>query len=118
VKDKRVHKRVVPAPSKPIEVQLVGEGFIELVNARDISVGGIAIFVPHNFAGYNIDAEVQVILTLPKGRSLQARGRIRHLSGKPGLDGFFGIQFNQISADGIQQIEKYVDGRLKEGGAE
>src|SRR3954471_21893733 len=47
--NRRVHKRVRPRKDAPVEVQIVGDGFIEMVAARDISIGGLGIHVPHTF---------------------------------------------------------------------
>src|SRR5437899_2069920 len=33
----------------------MGDGFLEVLRARDISVGGVAVFVAHDFQGCSID---------------------------------------------------------------
>ncbi len=39
MKEKRRFVRVKPKPEEPIEVQLIGANFIDILNVRDISEG-------------------------------------------------------------------------------
>jgi hypothetical protein len=113
---KREHPRVVPAPGTTIEVQLMGSDFLEVLHARDISVGGFAVFVAHDFRGSTIDDPIDVVVKLGHEKPFTARGVIRHLSNKAG-DHFFGVQFVQISDDNLAKVRQYVDRRLAQGGA-
>ncbi len=112
---KREHARVRPAPGTTIEVHLMGDGFLEVLNARDISVGGVAVFVPHDFGGCDIDAPIDVIVKLGSDKPFTARGIIRHLSTKAG-DHFFGVQFTRVSDENLARIGRYVERRLAQGG--
>jgi hypothetical protein len=111
----REHPRVRPLPGTTIEVHIMGSGFLEVLSARDISVGGVAIVVPHDFSGSSIDDPVDVIVKLGSEKPFTARGVIRHLSKNAG-DHFFGVQFIGLSDENLARVQRYVDKRLAQGG--
>ena len=113
---KREHARVKPASGQPIEVHIMGDGFLEVLRARDISVGGLAVFVSHDFNGCDIDDPVDVIIKLGQERPFTVRGIIRHAS-RHANDHFFGVKFSNLSAEHMERIRRYVERRLAEGGA-
>lgn len=92
----------------------MGDGFLEVVRARDISVGGLAICVPNEFRGCNIDEPVHLVVKLGAEKAFTARGVIRHLSKEAGAH-FFGVQFTTIGPDVVERIGRYVARRLAEG---
>jgi hypothetical protein len=51
MKEKRCYIRVKPKDDEPVEIQLIGANFIDVLNAKDISEGGVGIFVEHDFEG-------------------------------------------------------------------
>jgi hypothetical protein len=112
----REHPRVRPAPGQSIEVHIMGNGFLEVLPARDISIGGVAVFVSHDFSGCDINDPVDVIVKLGQERPFTTRGVIRHLS-LHANDHFFGVKFINLSADNLERIRRYVERRLAEGGA-
>jgi hypothetical protein len=93
----------------------MGNGFLEVLNARDISIGGVAVFVPHDFHGCDIDDPIDVIVKLGGDKPFTARGIIRHTSNKAG-DHFFGVQFTRVSDENLARIGRYVERRLAQGG--
>ncbi len=93
----------------------MGDGFIEVFRARDISISGVSVFVPHDFNGYCIDGPVDLVLKIGTGRSFSCRGVIRHRSTQAN-DHFFGVQFTSISEEQLKRIRQYVEQRLVEGG--
>jgi PilZ domain len=111
----REHPRVRPAPGTTIEVHIMGDGFLEVLHARDISVGGVAVFVAHDFSGCDLNAPVDVIVKLGHEKPFTARGIIAHLSAHAN-DHFFGVKFTRISDDNLARIEQYVKRRLAQGG--
>ena len=111
----REHARVRPAPGTKIEIHLMGDGFLEVLDARDISEGGVAVFVPHDFSGCSIDAPVDVIVKLGPEKPFTVRGIIRHLS-KSASDHFFGVKFTRISDANLVRLRQYVEKRLAQGG--
>jgi c-di-GMP-binding flagellar brake protein YcgR len=115
MRNPRIHRRVKPHPAQPIEIQVLGNGFIEVLKARDISVGGIGIYVPHGFAGCDIDSELQIVVKLHGAKPFMTQARVRNLA-KSGDSAFFGVEFTQLSRADHERIERYVAQRYDEGG--
>ncbi len=90
----------------------MGKGFLEVVQARDISVGGLSVFVPHGFVGCDIETQVDLIVTLGRSRPFKARGVIRHRSQDTGRT-FFGVQFTEIESEHVAAIESYIAHRME-----
>lgn len=93
----------------------MGDGFLEALRARDISVSGLGVFVPHDFDGYRIDGPIDLVIKIGHGRSFTAQGVIRHRSAVAN-DHFFGVQFTRVSDENVRRIRQYVERRLLEGG--
>ena len=106
-KGSRDSDRVRPLPGRPVQVQIVGSHSIDVLNARDISVTGIGVFVPHRFEGCDIDAELELVVTLPGQKPFVARGRIRHET-RRNASSFFGLQFLHLSKDQLARLREYV----------
>ncbi len=104
--------RVRPKRDHPVEVQIVGRNSIDVLNARDISVTGIGVYVPHRFEGCDIDAEVELVLTLPEQKPFVARGRIRHETRRGDSSSFFGFQFLHLSSEQVDLLRRYVRSSL------
>jgi hypothetical protein len=110
-KERRLHERVEPGPGEAIDVQIMGADFLERMHAMDISVGGLAIRVPHGFAGYDVKDRVQLVVKLPGEKSFLAEGFIRHLSGSKSP--VFGVEFTALSAPARATIEAYIARRRR-----
>src|SRR5512138_2195680 len=106
--ERRRHPRVMPYDAHPVEVQLVGTNFIEVLRATDISVGGIGVRVGYEFAGYDLDHEVDVIITLPGKRPFRARGKVRSKSAR-GRDHVFGVEFTFVAETGRAPLAEFVE---------
>jgi c-di-GMP-binding flagellar brake protein YcgR len=113
MKEKRKALRIKPLASEPIEVQIIGVEFMDVLYARDISTLGIGIWVPHQFKGCNIDEEVQIIVTLPELEPFLCQGLICHKSSRDAKE-FFGVRFTRISKLHHLWIKTYVQRRLSE----
>ncbi|GIX41970.1 MAG: hypothetical protein KatS3mg129_1703 [Leptospiraceae bacterium] len=110
--EKRRYIRVKPKPEEPVEIQLVGSNFIDILNAKDISEGGVGIIVDHDFEGCDIGGLIDIIITLPKKKTFKVKGRIIH---KHITDShFFGVEFINISEEARSMIKEYVQKRLEE----
>jgi hypothetical protein len=109
--EKRRHPRVQPRLNERIEIQIIGDGFIEILDARDISIGGLGIWVPSRFEGCNIDKEVEIVLRLPDHNPFVCHGIIKYFS-KDKMTEFFGIMFTQIHDQHRALIQAYVDKRM------
>jgi hypothetical protein len=94
----------------------MGVGFLDVVRARDIGVGGVGVRVSHNFSGSDTDAAVELVLVLPREEAFIVRGIIRHLSNEGG-DHYFGVAFESLTTEHRARIERYVARRLAEGAA-
>lgn len=102
--------RVKPEPGAPIEIHLMGEEFLDIFEARDISTSGVGIIVPHRFEGCDLRSPVRLVMTLPGGKPFLAKGRIIHRSR---LDReFFGVQFIDLGEIEHAQIAQYVSERF------
>ena len=84
----------------------MGDGFLDVFAARDISASGVGIVVPHRFHGCKIDDEVALVITLPKERPFLARGRIVHRT-KTDHE-FFGVEFSELERSHRKLIANYV----------
>jgi hypothetical protein len=105
--------RVLPDPQHPVIVDLVGENFIDILNAKDIGEGGLSVYVPYQFAGCIIDHEIELIITLPAVRSFKTSGLIRHKGDKQGL--YFGIAFTQVQQKDLEKLKEYIKTRTELG---
>ncbi len=105
--------RVRPADNEPIEIQINGAGFMEILYARDISTEGVGIWVPHKFKGCQIPGEVAVVVTLPGIEPFIGIGMLRHRTPDEEQE-VFGIEFTQIANLDRSHIDAYVKRRLAE----
>lgn len=111
-RDSRKHLRVQADPTSPVRVDIMGQGFLDVLNARDISIGGLGVCVPHDFAECDLEQEVDLIVSLGRGRPFKARGTIRHHS-KAGAEHVYGVEFSSLSPEQREQIEAYVEACLR-----
>ena len=112
-RDPRDLPRVQPLESEPVEIQIMGTGTLEVLDASDISFEGIGIRVPHRFLGCELDQEVKLIITLPGVRPFWATGIVRHATGV-GSEDRYGVEFTNIEPRHVVQIMRYVEARLRE----
>jgi len=99
-------------PSAPIRVDIMGNGFLDVLNARDISRGGLGIRVPHGFEGCDINNKVELIVTLGRARPFKTKGVIRHYS-KTAKDHVFGLEFIALAPEQVEAIEAYIQACLR-----
>jgi hypothetical protein len=90
----------------------MGQGFLDVLNARDVSIGGLGIRVSHDFAGCDIDSAVELIVTLGRTKPFKTTGVIRHFSKDSG-DHVFGVQFTALSAEHHAAVEAYIQACLR-----
>ena len=103
--NRRQFTRVTPAPNAPIRVDINGDGFIEVIQAVDISEGGIHISVTHRFAGCHVDQPATFIIYLPQpiNKSFSVEGRIMHVR-----DDSFGVLFTNLNDRSRALIRSYI----------
>ncbi|HRX17108.1 MAG TPA: PilZ domain-containing protein [Spirochaetota bacterium] len=114
--DKRQHQRVYPDSEHPVEIQIMGKGFLDIIFAKDISIKGIGIEVPHKFEGSDIDHPIELIITLPPNSCFKASGIIKHSNIEQTRKGIFGVQFTSIQKGYEQILESYITKRISDGG--
>ncbi len=102
--------RVRPEPHRPVEVQVMGAGFLDVLRARDVSQTGLGILVPHGFEGCDLLDAVELIVTLPGSASFRAAGMLRHRT-QYGSTSFFGVEFSRISHRDRLALRAYVTAR-------
>ncbi len=114
--EKRREIRVTPDLLEPVEVQIMGKDFLDVLTARDVGKNGIGVNIPEGYASTNVMDEVLLIISIPGHRSFDAIGSIKHTDGeKPCKNDLgLGILFTKIRAADRQTLEKYIDARLSE----
>lgn len=110
--DHRKFPRVFPAANEVIEVQLMGLNFLDILNAKDISIGGLAIEVPHLFEGCDLNSPIQMILTLPGRNPLKLSGKVKRKVAAPEAS-LFGVEFSTLDAKAKYLIETYIQSRMQ-----
>lgn len=98
--------RIEPDPDAPIEVQIMGEGFLDVLHARNICENGIGIFVSHGFIDCKIDREIKLCITLPGHPPFLANARIVHETNCE--KNFFGVVFTKIFVVDQRRIHSYM----------
>jgi hypothetical protein len=114
VRDSRKNPRARPLDAAPVRVDIRGEGFLEVLVARDISVGGIGVFVPHDFHGCDLDSEVDLIVKVGTARPFKTRGVIRHRA-QQGAAHFYGVEFVGLAPEQQEVVAQYVESCLRGG---
>jgi len=105
--------RVHPDPHRPVEVQVMGPGFLDVFHARDVSQTGLGILVPNGFEGCDLLPAVELIVTLPGTPSFFAAGNLRHRT-RHGALSFFGVELTRISDRDRLALRAYVNARHEE----
>ena len=106
--DLRDDTRFRPRPGSPVSVQVMGPNSLDVLLARDIALKGVGVNVPHQFRDCNVDAEVEIVITLPGQRPFLARGQVRHRTANYGDSRFFGIEFVELPSQRREQIRRYL----------
>jgi c-di-GMP-binding flagellar brake protein YcgR len=106
--------RVRAPATKRIEIQIMGPGYLEIVEASDLSLGGVGVRIPHGFEGCDLSMPVDLILTFPSQKPFMVQGRVVHRRSENAQSDFFGIEFTRLSRDHHKIIEKYITTTLEE----
>jgi len=74
---------VVPEKDHPVRIDINGENFIDILMAKNISIGGVGIHVPYRFEGCEINKIVSLMVQLPEpyNYSFSVPGKIVHVTG-------------------------------------
>ena len=86
----------------------MGRDSLDVLNARNVSATGLGVYVPHGFAGFDLAAEVELVVTLPRATPFLARGVIMHVTEGDNESRHFGLHFTKIAKVHRTEIERYV----------
>jgi len=92
----------------------MGPDFLDIVQARDVGLGGIGVWVSHGFAGCDTSDSVDLIVSLPSQKPFLTRGRIRHQSYESGGN-FFGVSFIDLAPAHRRLLQDYIEEHLSRG---
>jgi c-di-GMP-binding flagellar brake protein YcgR len=107
------YTRVRPAREEPVQVQIEGPGLLEILQARDVSRSGFSLLLSKPApAGFAIEDELDLVVTLPGRPPFRARAEIRHLSEYLG-EALLGIELVEVAEAQRDQLEAYVVSRLR-----
>lgn len=114
--NKEEEQSVRPSKSEPIEAHIQVGNSIDILLARDISVGGIGVAFPYHFEESPVNHEVDLIIKLPKSRSFHAKGRIKTLTRERKNTDYCEIEFTNLTKAYQELIFLYVLKRFDELG--
>ena len=103
----RRHLRAYPTQSNPVEVQIMGEDSLNILHARDVSLSGIGVVVPHRFEGCDIESGVELVLSFPNARSFKTRGRVVYRQ-EDATSTYFGIEFTDLDETYKDIITRFI----------
>lgn len=86
----------------------MGPGFLEIVDALNVSVAGLGFYLPHGLDAALLDQPVELILTLPRHRPVHLRGVIRHLD-EESDPCHLGIELLRLPPAVTAALERYVE---------
>lgn len=104
---RRQEPRYQPPPSMTVEVHIMGAGSLNILRARDISVSGLGVRVPHGFSDADLNHELDLVITLPGRRSFSARGVVRHRNNES-VPNFFGVELTELKAADRDAVRAFV----------
>lgn len=112
--EKRKYTRVEPNKEEPVEVHLMGSTLIDVLEAKDISLGGIGILAPHHFDAWDLNQTIEVLVALPGELSdFLARGQIKQIGAKSQEKGIYGVQFTAIGPKGKRDLQVYINRMIR-----
>lgn len=91
----------------PVEVHIMGNESLNILRARDISPSGLGVHVPHGFRDADLASELDLVITLPGGRSFLARGIVRHRN-NVAIPNYFGVEFTSIKPAHREEIHRLI----------
>lgn len=103
---------MTPRENEPITVRLLGKRLTEILWARDISVGGMAVVIHHDVDQKTLSNEIEILVGLPGVPAFKTRGQVRYFSAST----MFGVQFTALQPKDLALVEAYVAARVAEGG--
>lgn len=87
-------------------VDIVGEHFVDIVHAIEISLSGVIVDDPHLIFDCDKDEVVDCILTLPGRDHIKTKGRVKRLTGVS--EKYFKIEFFNLNRDAQEILENFI----------
>ena len=81
---------------------------LDVLVARNVSQTGIGVYVSHDFAGCDLDKQVELVITLPGEHPYLARGLIKHRTDGGREGHHFGLHFTTITRENRAKVRAYV----------
>ncbi|MBL6989543.1 MAG: PilZ domain-containing protein [Bacteriovoracaceae bacterium] len=106
MRNRRQYERFIPDQNEPIKIELTGDAINEKTTAKDISIGGVGIYLPEYNEQLQVNVKVAFKITLPIGLSFSGEGVIRHRSGNCPF--YFGVEYSDLEKNAIEKIKKYI----------
>jgi hypothetical protein len=88
----------------------MGDGFLEIVRAVDLSPKGVGIFLPHGIPESVINTRVELILTFPAERPVHVFGMVRRRDDRQ-HDCVVGVEFDEVPAKTEEALRRYLSQR-------
>lgn len=85
----------------------MGDASLNILRARDISLSGLGVRVPHGFSDADLNHELDLVVSLPGRRSFSARGIVRHRNNEAESN-FFGVELTELKPADRDAIRAFV----------
>lgn len=92
----------------------MGAASLNILYARDISLSGLGVHVPHGLREADLGNELDLLITLSGGHSFLTRGVVRHRN-DVAMPNFFGVEFSELKPSHREEIRRFI-ARLHELG--
>jgi hypothetical protein len=106
--------RAMPNEKEKVTAQFIGQNSGEVLDVRDISTSGVAVFVGAGFMYNNVQSEQQFVIKLPSSPSFLVTGFVKHYRTKTDGREHLGIEFRKISDKYKMVIRDYVNTRIEQ----
>ena len=90
----------------------MGDESLDVLYAKDVSIGGLAVIVPHRFEGTRLEDEVKLVVKLPGRSAFMATGTVRHVNPDGEL---FGVEFRKLADADRVKVAQYVEELVRAG---
>ncbi len=92
----------------------MGTTLIDVLVAKDISMGGIGILAPHHFDEWDMHEKIEIIVALPGDLAdFRARGVIIQIGKKSEELGVYGVKFTEMGPKGKQDLLIYMNRMIR-----
>ncbi len=116
--EQRKEERIAPKELEPVEVQIMGQGFLDILFAKDIGKNGLGLYAPNNYTCAKVQCEVELIISVPGHKSFEASGLITHTGNNAEQENpnctCIGIHFTRITPQNKAILVSYFEKLLSD----